>query len=84
MAASLGANTTIVAKVGDDEHGRAYSENLEQQGVDCKHLGVEQGVSTGIATILVEGNTGENMIVIVPGANEKLRTVDVEQAEQEI
>ena len=28
-------------------------------------------VSTGIATILVESGSGENMIVIVPGANDR-------------
>jgi len=84
MAARLGASTTIVAKVGGDEHGEAYTKNLVDQGVDTKHLGTVAGVSTGIATIFVESNSGENMIVIVPGANEKLTAEDVIKAEADI
>lgn len=30
MAAKLGAEAAIVGKVGDDEHGNAYTENLQQ------------------------------------------------------
>jgi len=85
MAARLGAETVIVGKVGDDEHGVAYRQNLELQGIECsRHLGIVQGTSTGIATILVEGDTGENQIVIVPGANQRLLPEDVEKAEQDI
>ena len=39
-------------QVGGDEHGVAYKANLLEQNVNIKHLGVEEGVSTGIATIL--------------------------------
>ena len=99
MAARLGAATTIVAKVGclwkafgklfliqvgGDEHGEAYKTNLVEQKVNIKHLGVEEDVSTGIATILVEASTGENMIVIVPGANARLREEDAKAAVEDI
>lgn len=84
MAARLGAQTTIVGKVGDDEHGEAYRKNLVEQGVDIKHLGTEAGISTGIATIFVESNSGENMIVIVLGANGRLAAEDVTRAEEDI
>jgi ribokinase len=84
MAARLGATATIVGKVGDDEHGLAYRANLEQLGVDTRHLGTEPGASTGIASILVESSTGENMIVIVPGANAALGEGDVRAAERDI
>ena len=84
MAARLGARAVIVGKIGDDEHGRAYTENLRQQSVDLTHLGVEKGISTGIATIFVESSSGENMIVIVGGANTRLTGEDVRKAEKEI
>lgn len=42
MAARLGAEVVIVGKVGDDEHGKAYTENLREQNVDLTHLGVEK------------------------------------------
>jgi len=52
--------------------------------VNIKHLGVEKDVSTGIATILVEASTGENMIVIVPGANARLSEEDAKAAMDDI
>ena len=52
--------------------------------MDTKHLGVESGISTGIATIFVESSSGENMIVIVPGANSRVTPEDVMKAETEI
>merc|ERR550519_1095976 len=56
MASRLGAHTAIVGKVGNDDHGKAYKDSLEGDGVDLTYLGVEEGVSTGIATIFVESN----------------------------
>ena len=44
-------------------------------------MGVESGTSTGIATIFVESSSGENMIVIVPGANSRVTPEDVVRAE---
>ena len=52
--------------------------------MNIKHLGVEKDVSTGIATILVEASTGENMIVIVPGANARLSEQDAKAAMDDI
>ena len=46
--------------------------------------GILQGISTGIATIFVESSSGENMIVIVGGANTRLTGEDVRKAEKEI
>ena len=62
-----------------------FSFTISQQvGVDTEHLGVESGISTGIATIFVESSSGENMIVIVPGANSRVTPEDVVQAETKI
>lgn len=76
--------TVIVGSVGDDEHGRAYSDNLASLKVDTRHLATVAGVSTGIATIFVESGSGENMIVIVPGANARLTAAHVTAAEADI
>ena len=46
MSARLGARAVSVGKVGDDEHGEAYKENLRQQNVDITHLGVEKVVTS--------------------------------------
>ena len=47
MAAKLGAETIIVGKVGDDEHGNAYIKNLKDVNVNISHLSTVPGISTG-------------------------------------
>jgi len=84
MAARLGGNTSLLGKVGDDEHGQAYIKHLAKENIDIGDVKVETGASTGIATILVESSTGENKIVIVAGANNLLTPQDVLNAEQKI
>ncbi len=80
MAARLGARTLLVGKVGDDEHGSAYLARLRAEGVSTVRVGVAAGTTTGIATILLESASGENQIVIVPGANAALSAEDVADA----
>jgi len=69
MAARLGSRCAVVGRLGGDSHGTDYRRHLEEEGVDTTFLGTEQSATTGIATILVESRTGENLIVVVPGAN---------------
>ena len=38
MAAKLGARAHIIGKVGDDEHGAAYTENLRQVRCQMREL----------------------------------------------
>jgi ribokinase len=80
MAARLGARALLVGKVGDDEHGSAYLARLRAEGVSTARVGVAPGATTGIATILLESASGENQIVIVPGANAALSAQDVAAA----
>ncbi len=80
MAARLGARALLVGKVGDDEHGSAYLARLRAEGVSTARVGVAAGSTTGIATILLESASGENQIVIVPGANAALSAQDVAAA----
>ena len=67
-AARLGSEVLMVGQVGNDMFGRDLLANFKAQGVDTRHVGVADSVSTGIATILVEPS-GENSILIVKGAN---------------
>ena len=64
----LGASVTMVGKLGDDDYGRAYLETLRKERVGTDGVTVEPGVSSGLAVIEVEAS-GENSIVIIPGAN---------------
>jgi ribokinase len=67
-AARLGARVRMIGAVGDDTDGRGMLQNLADAGVDAG--GVWLGDSpTGTALITVD-ETGENQIVVCPGAND--------------
>lgn len=75
-AARLGAEVTLVGRVGADEFGQRLLRRLETEGVDVKHVGVDEQAATGIALITLEAS-GENSIVVAPGANMRLLPTDV-------
>ncbi len=70
-AAKLGGNVAMLGCVGDDEFGRQMRANLESVGCDVSAVHVTEGRS-GVAMILV-AESGQNSIVVVPGANERYR-----------
>lgn len=74
-----GAEVAMVARVGDDLFGPAIIANLEAQGIDASHVRIIDGVSTGVAPIFVEPD-GQNRIIVVKGANERLTPADVDDA----
>ena len=69
-AARMGARVAMVGQVGSDHLSPMLLDSLRSAGVDVQHVGVG-GESTGAAAILVLPS-GENTIVISPGANATL------------
>ena len=83
-----GANQAVAAaklgsRLGDDVFGDNALANLQAQGIDTRHVARVAGVSTGVATILVEPS-GDNRIMIVAGANGLLRPADVDAAADDL
>ncbi|HEY6762501.1 MAG TPA: ribokinase [Baekduia sp.] len=78
-AARLGAATTLIARVGDDPHGRLARADLDAVGVDTTWMTATAGADTGVASILVDA-AGENLIGVAPGANDALTAGDVRAA----
>ena len=78
-AALLGSSVRMVAKVGTDSLGESYLDNFRQMGVDTAHVGRTPEAATGVAQITVD-DAGENVIIIVPGANGLLSAADVAAA----
>jgi ribokinase len=66
-AALRGAATTLIAAVGNDAYAETATALLAPSGVDISQLDVVAG-PTGLAVVTVD-SAGENMIVVVPGAN---------------
>ncbi len=77
-AARLGARTALLARVGDDANGRLLLESQQNAGVDTEGVLVG-GAPTGVALITVDPS-GDNSIVVSPGANGRLTPEDVRAA----
>ncbi|MEU0845147.1 ribokinase [Streptomyces sp. NPDC005962] len=77
-AGRLGARTALLARVGDDDYGRLLLDSQRAAGVDTVGVLVG-GAPTGVALITVDPS-GDNSIVVSPGANSRLTPGDVRGA----
>ncbi len=66
--ARLGGNPRVIGRVGDDQFGSRYRASLAESGADISGVQAVRDLPTGTALIEVD-QTGQNRIVIVPGAN---------------
>jgi ribokinase len=78
-----GADVMMVAKVGRDLFGQATIDNFSSFGIDTKHVQIVADAATGAAPILVEPN-GQNRIIVVKGANDRLLPADVDAAAEDL
>lgn len=82
-AGKLGARPRFVAKVGCDNFGQELLMSLGKCGVDTGNVVMDPSEATGIAAITVVAS-GQNSIVVAPGANARLTDEDATDAIQEI
>ncbi len=68
----LGGNVAMLGMVGEDDYGRSLLENLDKNGVDAARVQIVPEAVSGVALIMVN-ESGDNSIVVVPGANSLLR-----------
>ncbi len=72
----LGAKTSLIACVGNDTDADSAMVLLVDGGVDLAGCTRHESASTGVALISV-GASGENQIVVAPGANRRLTPAQV-------
>ncbi|NEP12973.1 MAG: ribokinase [Symploca sp. SIO2C1] len=77
-AARLGISTKLVGRLGDDDFGRQLHHNLQRTGVDIEGILIDVATSSGVAVIIVD-DAGENQIILIAGANERLGEADVKR-----
>ncbi|NCD18305.1 MAG: ribokinase, partial [Actinobacteria bacterium] len=77
-AALLGGDVAMVGAVGDDAWAGAATALLRDAGVDLGALRVVAG-ATGLAIVAV-ADSGENAIIVIPGANGTMGAAPVEEA----
>jgi ribokinase len=78
-AARLGADVRMVGCVGDDDFGRRLLAAVCAEGIDADRVRVVPKVPTGLAMIAVD-QSGENLIIVAPGANRQVGPADVDKA----
>jgi ribokinase len=83
-ARRAGGNISLMVKVGNDILARFAHENLKKEGFSEKYIVVDEKNVTGVAFICVNKNTGENSIIVVPGACEHVTGEDIALFENEI
>jgi ribokinase len=82
-AARLGAQVSMVGRVGRDAFADPLLNNLAAAGVDHTFVTQDPEAATGVALIVVD-DAGQNSIVVASGANMRLSLADVEAAEAAI
>lgn len=78
-AAILGGRVAMIGAVGTDDAGARSLAALERRGVDTSSVQRVSSRHTGNAIVVVD-DTGENHIVVDPGANAALEATHVTQA----
>ncbi len=78
-AARLGAKVTMVGRVGNDLFGKDQIESLKASGVDTRYIIMDDEAPTGVGSITLD-HSGNNRIIIVPGANMRLSPEDIDKA----
>ncbi len=74
--AKLGAQTTMIGRLGKDIFGDALYQHMSAVGVEMGCIVNSETAPTGVALITVDA-TGENSIVLVPGANAEVSEGDI-------
>ena len=82
-AARLNADVSLIGRIGDDAFGAALMAGLREEAVDVSHVETSVGTSSGLAVIGVE-DSGQNCIIVIPGANGHVTPADVMAAESVI
>lgn len=76
-AARAGARVAMAGRVGDDVFKDVLLRSLKDAGVDARLVEITPGTETGSAFITVD-DSGQNSIIIIPGANGRCSVADVE------
>lgn len=68
----------MLACIGDDAQGKQSLEYLQANNINCAHVQRLGDTHTGLATVVVE-TSGDNHIIIAPGANASVSASFVER-----
>lgn len=82
-AARSAAQTSFIGKIGADSQGKMMLASLETEKIDTSSVITDDESGTGSATILLDEN-GQNSILVYGGANQEIDQRQVREAEKQI
>ncbi len=82
-AARLGAQVTLIGRIGDDPFADILRTAIDAENINSQYVKTDAESGTGIATIVVQPD-GENSIIVIPRANMRLTPKDIEDAAESI
>lgn len=83
-AARAGANVTFISRLGRDAFGEIALATWRAEKIQTNRVVLTESAPTGAAYIFVQEKTGENAIIVVPGAANSISKSDVDQAAPDI
>jgi ribokinase len=78
-AARVGAKVTFISKIGRDDFGRVALDTWRRERI-ATSVAESDTDPTGAAFIYVNDRTGENAIIVVPGAASTITAADVDRS----
>lgn len=75
-AARLGGDVCFIARLGEDVFGSQNLLNFQKEGINTNYIHQMPEIPSGVALITVD-KTGENTIIVAPGANAHLTPEDM-------
>ena len=83
-AGKAGASIDFITKVGDDDYGKMAYRIYKETNVGSDYVYISKEHSTGVGAILLNKDSGENAISVVPGAAGALTIQDIDNAKDVI
>ena len=80
-AARLGADVTLIGRVGADLFGEELIKNLTENGIDIKYIIDDSETYTVLALIMVDKN-GDNILAVASGADMRIQKEDIDRAKE--
>ena len=76
-----GSDTIFISKIGKDTFGDIAMKLYADEGINAEYVWAIPDIPTGAASIVVNEETSDNVIIVVPGAADAIIQDDIDAAE---
>jgi len=76
-----GSDTIFITKIGKDTFGDMAMKLYADEGINAEYVWTIPDIPTGAASIVVNEETSDNVIIVVPGAADAMVQDDIDAAE---